>query len=160
MKKINQTPDDRFGKHYNKFWNKQMKDPEFKKEYDKLSVDDRFDEKLREELKRTLRLYHFDQHHVIEETRQSVDGEDTANHLMVILQPFLHSEIDLARAEMVEPGAVIRAIDEVRNETLEQAAKAVEGMKKEEKVCAYCLDTHWMKVNQGRGRIKNLPCVW
>ena len=104
----NQTPDDRFGKHYNKFWNKQMKDPEFKKEYDKLSADDRFDEKF----------YN---------VGDGVGGR-WLNGTPDEIKSFLHSEIDLARAEMVEPGAVIRAIDEVRNETLEQAAKAVESM--------------------------------
>ena len=74
------------------------------------------------------------------------------------IKSFLHSEIDLAVKEYQEEANEM--IEQARIDALEQAAKAVEGMKKEEKACAYCLDTHWMKVNQGRGKMKDMPCVW
>ena len=37
----------------------------------------------------------------------------------------------------------------------------IEGLKKTEKACAYCLDTKWMKVSKMRGSgYNNKPCVW
>ena len=76
--------------------------------------DDRFDEKAKKVVSKGGFLADIDDDY------EAVDFDTDA------IKHFLHSEIDLARAEMVEPGAVIRAIDEARNEALEQAAKIVE----------------------------------
>jgi hypothetical protein len=45
-------------------------------------------------------------------------------------------------------------------EHYEEDRRELEGKYKDEKVCAYCLDTKWMKVNNGHGNYKNQPCVW
>ena len=45
-------------------------------------------------------------------------------------------------------------------EHYEEDIRELEGKYKDEKVCAYCLDTKWMKVNNGRGNYKNQTCVW
>ena len=45
-------------------------------------------------------------------------------------------------------------------EHYEEDIRKLEGKYKDEKVCAYCLDTKWMKVNNGRGNYKNQTCVW
>jgi len=45
-------------------------------------------------------------------------------------------------------------------EHYEEDIRELEGKYKDEKVCAYCLDTKWMKVNNGHGNYKNQPCVW